>query len=95
MGDVWVGYCFYVSTYLPTLTVAGAEEDKLCTNMILEKRVLHAITAAFHEVRRHFRDHRYVKGSEAGPVNDYGTPVAHSHGNGAVYRNGTTGANGY
>ncbi|KAK1835030.1 hypothetical protein QBC39DRAFT_379406 [Podospora conica] len=43
--------------------------------------VLHAITAAFHEVRHRIRDHHYAKGAETGMVgNDYGVPV---HGNGA------------
>ncbi|KAK4164723.1 hypothetical protein QBC43DRAFT_317373 [Cladorrhinum sp. PSN259] len=64
--------------------------------LAIASTILHAITAAFHEVNRRYKDHRYSKGTEAGMVNDYGTAVPHSHGNGAptAYRNGTTATNG-
>lgn len=38
--------------------------------------ILHAITAAFHEVRKHYMDNHYAKGSEAG----YGAAAPHRDG---------------
>lgn len=63
--------------------------------LAIASTILHAITAAFHEVRHHIQEHRYAKGAETGMVgNDYGTPV---HGNNTAatgYPAGTTGTYG-